>query len=609
MVVDNIRVPTSEERNSNEGARLAWEAKVMERWADICMEKHHPRCLRTTDYLPTRLIDVGTAEQRHLRLITTSGQELNDASYIALSHCWGTSMPEAAKTTTANLAQHHDTIDYSTLPFTFRDCIDIARRIGIRHVWIDSVCIIQDSGEDWNKEAAQMASVYSNSYLTFAASSSSNGQGGCRVRNPRKHYGPVDVPCLKDRAHNDYDEINQWSKWSKRFKMYKLSDMDTHHRQVIPVAQKKTFRVWTYNHTEEREVLSEGPLAKRGWTLQEAMLSPRLVHFCDSTIVWECRCARATTSFPWDEEIVWSNGSATLTSDFSWRTPGLRNVEWCRFSNSNEQFEAWTKIVASYRDRRLTKPEDMLPAIAGIAQTIATRTGDEYYAGLWKSRFAHCLLWQSFSQRADKVPQHMRQCECVAPSWSWASMRGEIDYAHWTLGMPPTAKLEEHDASLEPELLEVKLIATSIDNPYGRLKSGHLKIRGKVKRSYSFQTHGRIWDPAFDPGQTLKLYGSLEKLDAHTDGRENEGYGEGEGVIRYDVPLCEACAPFGTVREILVLRCIGFVKDDQLNESLSSAIVLEVSEHSEGVYVRTGVAWELKPEFWDGAETKEVIIE
>ncbi|KAL9121473.1 MAG: hypothetical protein Q9187_001964, partial [Circinaria calcarea] len=74
---------------------------------------------------------------------------------------------------------------------TFADFIGITQRMYVRYVWIDSICIIQDSKEDWEKEAAQMASVYSNAYYTIAASLLANGNEGCHVDLDSEPYGPV----------------------------------------------------------------------------------------------------------------------------------------------------------------------------------------------------------------------------------------------------------------------------------------------------------------------------------------------------------------------------------------------------------------------------------
>lgn len=64
------------------------------------------------------------------------------------------------------------------LPKTFRDAILITRELQIRYLWIDSLCIIQDSPSDWTKHVSEMAHIYHNGVLTLAAGASSDDDGG-----------------------------------------------------------------------------------------------------------------------------------------------------------------------------------------------------------------------------------------------------------------------------------------------------------------------------------------------------------------------------------------------------------------------------------------------
>jgi hypothetical protein len=106
--------------------------------------------------------------------------------YITLSHCWGKS--KQFMTTRAAMATHLLNINFNVLPKTFQDAVTIARAHGVRYIWIDSLCICQDDGEDWQRESAKMASVYSNSYLNIAATFAKDSTRGCfAVRPPRRH--------------------------------------------------------------------------------------------------------------------------------------------------------------------------------------------------------------------------------------------------------------------------------------------------------------------------------------------------------------------------------------------------------------------------------------
>ena len=78
--------------------------------------------------------------------------------YAALSHCWGKVRP--LTTTSTNLNQHLISIPLSSMPEMFQDAVIASRELGIRYLWIDSLCIIQDSVEDWELECSKMGRVY-----------------------------------------------------------------------------------------------------------------------------------------------------------------------------------------------------------------------------------------------------------------------------------------------------------------------------------------------------------------------------------------------------------------------------------------------------------------
>jgi len=69
-------------------------------------------------------------------------------------------------------------IALSDLPATFLEAIKLTRRLGIRCLWIDSLCIIQDSSEDWDTESVRMFDIYKNSYLNIGAAGALDADGG-----------------------------------------------------------------------------------------------------------------------------------------------------------------------------------------------------------------------------------------------------------------------------------------------------------------------------------------------------------------------------------------------------------------------------------------------
>ena len=116
-------------------------------WLRQC-EQQHGRCkgpLKTERRLPTRLLDLGTGKSRKgLRLCTTHGLP-QDTRYMTLSHRWGGE--QAARLLLRNLDAFMESIEEASLPSTFREAIMITRRLEIRYLWIDSICIRQDTDD------------------------------------------------------------------------------------------------------------------------------------------------------------------------------------------------------------------------------------------------------------------------------------------------------------------------------------------------------------------------------------------------------------------------------------------------------------------------------
>ncbi len=138
------------------------------------------------------MIDVGFSADEQIfkpRLHVSHDQK---AQYTALSHCWGALKP--LTTTGSSLEQRKQGIEWSSLPKTFRDAIHVTHSLGIKYLWIDSLCIVQDDSVDWEVESAKMASIYSQSFITIAATAAVNGSEGCYMeRNPRYQARKITV--------------------------------------------------------------------------------------------------------------------------------------------------------------------------------------------------------------------------------------------------------------------------------------------------------------------------------------------------------------------------------------------------------------------------------
>lgn len=145
------------------GSEASFQTLVQ--WLEKCRSNHRDCNWKSDNILPLRVIDIGSGvDSTDPRLLVTTGQR---GEWVALSHCWGTYPP--LTTTVSTLKLHEEGIPTASLPPTFRDAMILSRELGFRYLWIDSMCIIQDSYEDWISESSKMTEVYSGASIVISA--------------------------------------------------------------------------------------------------------------------------------------------------------------------------------------------------------------------------------------------------------------------------------------------------------------------------------------------------------------------------------------------------------------------------------------------------------
>jgi hypothetical protein len=142
-----------------------------ENWLETCKQGHDECKGDESSQLSTRVLDISGDQ---VRLYEAQGEY---GQYLTLSYCWGKA--QIITTTTETKQERMKEISWSSLSKTFRDAVIVSRHLGFRYLWIDSLCIIQDDKQDWEREAARMALIYKGSQLTIAVTSSKDGSEGC----------------------------------------------------------------------------------------------------------------------------------------------------------------------------------------------------------------------------------------------------------------------------------------------------------------------------------------------------------------------------------------------------------------------------------------------
>lgn len=422
-------------RSSNTGSASCLD-QVRE-WYDHCLQNHTVCRFGNAGsvYHPTRLLDIGDGLQAKDFIYLIEPQKIETVNklalpYMTLSHCWGNiSLLQHTALTSASLRAG---IATSSLPPTFQDVVKVARHLKCRYLWIDSLCIIQDDPKDWGTESVLMHKVYSHAFCNIAATGSANSLGGLfHERDPA-----FAQPCIFD------------------FKS-KAKPAESH--LILP----KSVRM---------PGLELEPLQKRGWVLQERRLARRLIDFTSKEILWQCRETHASESFPFGfppraEVQVEESMAVILSRSMSDYSAAM----WIDYAYI---FLSWSDIVSNYSQRLLTRVEDKLIAISGIAKQIYEKTKSQYFAGLWLDAFPQQLLWYITLPEKPRNPLAGRSSVYRAPSWSWASVDGAV---YW--GGSLQQNIEE---KVVVDVLDISITPRLEDSLFGEVTTGHLKLRAHL---------------------------------------------------------------------------------------------------------------------------------
>ena len=258
-------------------------------WLNLCLE-NHDRCRQSSanqespHLLPLRLLDVGSIEdlEPEAHLVNTTGRSFDDMPYLALSHCWGKESHAAAMTTTGNLKARGILLPVSNLPKTILDAIIVTRQLGFRYLWIDTLCVMQDSIEDWETACATMAGIYANSACTIAASASKDDESGFLLPRDPHAIGWIGID-FPSPTPSDYNLV--------------YNRIVCNYQWPVPITSVARKVMLLPNVPDPRASVKSGPLSQRGWTLQERCLSPRMLHFTEKQLTWECESTWSYESF------------------------------------------------------------------------------------------------------------------------------------------------------------------------------------------------------------------------------------------------------------------------------------------------------------------------
>ena len=490
------RVPVSDP-----GSTSCFE--VAGKWTKLCQQSHD--CEPKDAPLPPRVISIGEDKVNiKLKLIEANGAV---GKYVALSHCWG--LGQHTTTTTSNIDQFRHHIPFDDLPKTFRDAIKATAKFGYDYVWIDSLCIIQDSPSDWEIQSMSMADVYANATLTICAAASSSDEEGVFIPRP-----PAYSPLGQEYGLRDTRSI------AIATAAVNVSSGQKSSLSFFP----QTIYEWkTLDLDYPLDPIQFDPLCSRAWTFQERILAPRKLLYGLDQLYWECkRCL--------------------LSEDGTRGSSSVRLLEQVLNSEVNDVdrlTKGWPSLVAAYSKGELTYAADKLPALAGLAARIGDATKDRYYAGIWGKYLWSDLMWHVsdgvgwtpfgftfvedvkalMKERGEELLEEatgdehpwieelskwrnivtpgcpppdsafevrdrlvddgpapsaksMRHVNYVAPTWSFASVTGRIGYTYSQV------------VDVVAECVDIRVELDNL-NPYSRVKGGSLTLKVGTDRLHN----------------------------------------------------------------------------------------------------------------------------
>lgn len=367
-----------------------FDLDLVKRWINSCAEWHGGECLDTT---PWQTLDLGVS---FIRMVSLTDCKLIETScpppYVALSYVWGSA--PVFKTTLSNISDlmQQQGLPVSSLPRSIRDAMSLAQELGFEYIWIDSICIIQDSGDDKAQQLRMMDSIYTRAHLTIVAAAGSHANAG--------------IPGLQPETRSRKQHIVQVSDSLSLVALHP----DTHRSAAATT--------WS----------------TRGWTYQELLLSKRCLYsFPDGSVSFQC--SRAVWGEDYHAETPHLKRCAPMLDislNRSWMSPGgvrERGAPTVHVKDTPYLHE-YSRLVEAYTGRNMSFASDRLAGISGVLDVLRREFSLYFLHGLPEVLIHMALLWQP-RNKLKRVPNDASTGLPLYPSWSWTGWTGPVGYEDW----------------------------------------------------------------------------------------------------------------------------------------------------------------------------------
>lgn len=355
-------------------------------WFNTCLGSHTTcrsaeQSLR--DYSPKRLVELLLDEHGSLsmwRLVYAD--MIGTVPYFTLSHCWGSSQP--LRLTKDNIPSLSKPSPLTGLPETYRHALAIVNSLGYKYLWIDSLCIIQDDEKDWKAESSLMGLTYNHAVCNIAAAWATGGGDGCFSTRDPTTVCPTFITL------------------------------------GFEVDDSSTFQISCGSNFPYYNDITQAPLNRRAWVVQERYLARRQLSSAKRQFYWECHELSASEEFPYGHPV-----KKPKTSDVVLKPKEVPLKPSLYSARGAHTRLGWAELVELYSGCQLTRASDKLVALSGLANQLENNVGDIYISGLWTRDLCQQLCWKPHF--TSSLPLTTTQGR-IAPTWSWANFDGPVEF-------------------------------------------------------------------------------------------------------------------------------------------------------------------------------------
>jgi hypothetical protein len=417
-------------------------------WLQTCLHSHakcqdfHTSTVLDPHQRPTRVLEI-TAKGIRLRC----DMQNQSFDYLVLSYMWGTNHTQQLRLLQSNLGAFQEEVPRGKFEASdiYKEAVRVTLVLGYRYLWIDSLCIMQDSTSDWDLEARRMAIVYGNSVCNLAFLFPPNTPCKATARDDPRVWNPCILrPATADGLGVYIEHLNPELR----------GDFQNDEKATDWLVQRN----W--------------PLFGRAWTFQEYLLSPRTLLLGGKNMMFQC------SQLFYDEllgPIAEPPSSTSLSKQGKDRGKARYFPPSIHSLNKAESFSEldvlsfmldWQNTLNEYRSRSLSFPKDRIPAFAGIASACSTLAQVTYLAGLWAESLPTCLLWSLDRKPPPLVRRENQLPNGPLPPSLWTSEIVE-DVAQtaptWSPFSVPIYKYHQQSFLFSSD--EIYIRAKSLSNP------------------------------------------------------------------------------------------------------------------------------------------------